>query len=78
MLRYLPVLIFLIALALPASPPKSTLTAANEFAAAYAEWTKAEEAKIPDTYDVTEARAWKQVEDKFSPLRKQMKLEHSY
>lgn len=55
----------------------TTLVAANAFASAYTEWTKAEEAKLPDTYNLTEVRAWKQVEEKFSTLRKQMKLEHA-
>lgn len=76
-MRKLSVLVVMLtAMSLPASPPQSTVDKANAFAKVYAEWTTTYEQKVPESYSVTEERAWKQVVEKFDILKAQMKVEH--
>lgn len=50
---------------------------ANELAAAYAAWGLLYEHRNPGALDLHEVRAWKNVEDRYSALRKHLKLEYS-
>lgn len=68
------------AVALPSvllkATPKNGIAIANEFAAAYKEWGALYEKHIPGTYSIPEVRAWKQVKENYSTLRKYIDLDY--
>ena len=67
----------LVATAPPLQAKPEGIAQANEFAHAYTEWGALYEHRVPGTQDIKELRAWRTVEERFSALRKLIRLEYS-
>ena len=64
------------ALAAIATANSTGVALANSFAEAYSEWGALYSHRDPNALDLREVRAWKQVKERFSALRKHIDLEY--